>query len=224
MVARAKRSTTRHEICEPTLTFAKPVRVLVVDDDPAICKLVSLALSDAELHVESASDSEQIAMRLQAKPSPAFDLVLLDYVLPGLQPQQVLGWLSENQPRASIIMITGQPSVASAVDGLRARAFDYITKPFSVADLRHSVMRCLESNGLLRTSESALRHAIGAVVRDRRKSLGLTLADLTAKTGLSVAYLSQIELGKNTGSVETLYRVCLALRWKLSELFELIER
>ena len=64
---------------------------------------------------------------------------------------------------------------------------------------------------------------LGIALRDRRKALGLTLADMARRTGVSLGYLSQIELGKNSASIETLYRICLGLGIKMSDLFQTVQ-
>ena len=84
-------------------------------------------------------------------------------------------------------------------------------------------MRCLEGKGLLRMSEEALRESLGSAIRERRKTLGLTLAQMAARTDVSLGYLSQIELGKNSASIETLYKISLGLGIRMSELFESIK-
>ncbi len=99
-----------------------------------------------------------------------------------------------------------------------------IEGPFQVDHLREIVVRCLESKGLLRMTEDALREALGAAIRERRKALGFTLSNMSERTGVSLGYLSQIELGKNSASIETLYRICLALGMKMSDLFTAIQR
>ena len=52
---------------------------------------------------------------------------------------------------------------------------------------------------------------------------GLTLAEMAKRSDVSLGYLSQIELGKNSASIETLYRICLALGMKMSELFQAVQ-
>ena len=84
-------------------------------------------------------------------------------------------------------------------------------------------MRSLESKGLLRLSEEALREQLGAAIRERRKALGLTLAEMAKRTNVSLGYLSQIELGKNSASIETLYRIALGLRVRVADLFESVQ-
>src|SRR5262249_47361366 len=132
--------------------------------------------------------------------------------------EQLLGWVREHQPEASIIVVTAFPSMDSALHCLRAGTFDYLTKPFQVAQLQKVVMRCLEGKGLLRMSEEALRESLGAAIRERRKALGLTLAQMARRTNVSLGYLSQIELGKNSASIETLYRISLGLGIKMADL------
>jgi CheY-like chemotaxis protein len=206
------------------LRCAKEVRILVLDDDEDICQVVRSALAGHEFVIHSASDPAVMEERLQTPPQECYHLVILDYVLPGLEPEQVFGWLRDHQPDASVIVVTGYPSIDSALNCLRARTYDYLTKPFQVAQLRQVVTRCLESKGLLRMSEEALRETLGAAIRERRKGLGLTLAQMAARTDVSLGYLSQIELGKNSASIETLYRICLALGIRLAELFQAVQR
>ena len=72
-------------------------------------------------------------------------------------------------------------------------------------------------------SETALREALGTAIRERRKNQGLTLAQMAQRTGVSLGYLSQIELGKNSASIETLYRISLGLGIRMSDLFQTIQ-
>src|SRR5262249_50206997 len=145
------------------------------------------------------------------------------YVIPGLESGTVLDWVREHQPDASIIVVTAYPSIDSALNCLRARTYDYLTKPFQVSHLQRIVTRCLEGKGLLRMSEEALKVSLGSAIRERRKALGLPLAQMAARTGVSLGYLSQIELGKNSASIETLYRISLGLGMKMSELFQTVQ-
>jgi FixJ family two-component response regulator len=206
------------------LRCAKEVRILVIDDDEATCKVMESALATHDFQVRTVSDPVKVEQTLQTPPNEPYHLIILDYVLPGLQPDQVFGWLRDLQPEASIIVVTGYPSIDSALSCLRNRTYDYLTKPFQVTQLRQVVMRCLEGKGLLRMSEEALRESLGAAIRERRKGLGLTLAQMAGRTDVSLGYLSQIELGKNSASIETLYRICLALGIKMSELFQAVQK
>ncbi len=200
--------------------FPTEVRMLVVDDEPTICQLVQDVLTRPGIIIDTVSDPAKLESTLQAH---SYHIIIQDYVLPGVAPEQIFEWLKAYQPDASVVIVTGYPSVDSVISSLRARAYDYLTKPFDVAQLRGVVQRCLESRGLLRLSEEALRELLGQAIRERRKSLGLTLAQMAERTNVSLGYLSQIELGKNSASIETLYRICLGLGIRMADLFQAIK-
>jgi ActR/RegA family two-component response regulator len=198
------------------------IHILILDDDPHTCAVIQAALANRDFVIDVVSDPMLVEAAL-ARPNN-YHLIVLDYVLPGLEAEQVFGWIRDSQPDANIVVVTGYPSVDSAINCLRAKTCDYLTKPFQVDQLREIVFRCLESKGLLRMTEDALKEALGAAIRERRKAMGLTLANMSDRTGVSLGYLSQIELGKNSASIETLYRICLALGMKMSELFHAVQR
>ena len=206
------------------------IRILILDDDAATCAVIQAALANPDFLIDAVSDPTLVEPMLSQRGH--YHLIIMDYVMPGLEPDQVFGWVRDNQPDANVVVVTGYPSVDSALNCLRARTYDYLTKPFQVDHLRSIVVRCLESKGLLRMTETALKEALGAAIRNRRKALGLTLSDLSKRTaelsrkraGVSLGYLSQIELGKNSASIETLYLISLALGVKLSELFQSIQQ
>jgi CheY-like chemotaxis protein/DNA-binding XRE family transcriptional regulator len=202
------------------LYCAGEVRILVMDDDDAICRVVQAAFAPQGFIIDTVCEPAQMEAQLRARP---YHVIVLDYVIPGLASEQILGWIRESQPDASIIVVTAYPSMDSALNCLRARTYDYITKPFQIGHLQRVVTRCLEGKGLLRLSEQALRESLGGAIRERRKNLGLTLAQMAQRTGVSLGYLSQIELGKNSASIETLYKISLGLGVKMAELFQTVQ-
>ena len=202
------------------LHTAGEVRLLVVDDDPAVGRLISAALAVNDFTVHVVSNPQDIEAQLKKQP---YHIVILDYVIPGLESSQVMDWVRTNQPDASVIVVTGFPSIDSALHCLRSHTYDYLTKPFQIEQLQRTVTRCLESRGLLRLSEEALREQLGSAIRERRKALGLTLAQMAQRTNVSLGYLSQIELGKNSASIETLYRIALGLRVRVADLFQSVQ-
>jgi DNA-binding NtrC family response regulator len=196
------------------------VRLLILDDDPSVARVISAALATHEFTIDAVCDPAQMEAALKNK---SYHIIILDYVIPGMASEQLLSWLRNNQPDASIIVVTAFPSIDSALQCLRAHTFDYLTKPFPIEQLQRTVMRCLESRGLLRLSEEALRESLGTAIRERRKALGLTLAQMAQRTQVSLGYLSQIELGKNSASIETLYRIALGLRIRMADLFQAVQ-
>jgi DNA-binding response OmpR family regulator len=213
-------SSWQQEKEEDNLYCSGEVRILVLDDDAAVTRVIQNALARKDFTVDAVSDPMLVETQLQEK---AYHIIILDYVLPGLESERVLGWIRNYQSDASVIVVTGFPSMDSALSCLRAGTFDYLTKPFQINQLQRVVLRCLENKGLLRMSEEALRESLGAAIRERRKALGLTLAQMAQRTNVSLGYLSQIELGKNSASIETLYRISLGLGIKIADLFQAVQ-
>ncbi|HLW64540.1 MAG TPA: response regulator [Gemmataceae bacterium] len=209
------------QIGEERLECVSRIHLLVVDDDAPTCQVIQAALEEKDFHIRAISNVAKVEHAL--KGATKFHIIILDYVLPGLNTKHVLNWVREHQEDAALIMITGYPSLEGALSGLRARAYEYLTKPFQIADLRATVVRCLQSKGLMRMSGNTLRRAVGATMRKRRTALKMTLEKLSKQTGMSLGYLSQIELGRVAPSIETLYKISVTLGISLSDFFEDLE-
>ena len=178
---------------EPDLRSAGEVRILVIDDEPPMCSFIEEALASDDLVVQCVCDPAEIEAALNRQ---LYQLIILDYVIPGLASADLLRWVQEHQPDAAVIVITGFPSMDSALHCLRAHIFDYLAKPFTVDQLREVVTRCLVSKGLLRMSEDALRKAVGQAIREQRKARGLTLLQLAERlAGIPLADRARQELG-----------------------------
>ena len=107
-------------------------RVLIVDDDPDIVRLVSYNLSHAGFEVQSASTGRK-ALELVQKQPP--DLIVLDVMLPGMSGLDVCRELRERGFERSIIMLTAKSEEIDRVVGLELGADDYVTKPFGLREL-----------------------------------------------------------------------------------------
>ena len=108
---------------------AGEIRILILDDDPSVCTFIRALLGNDGFMIDTLSDPSQVEGWLKGQ---RYHLIILDYVLPGLDAEQVFAWVRDHQPDASIIVVTGYPSVDSALNCLRARTYDYLTKPFQV--------------------------------------------------------------------------------------------
>jgi DNA-binding response OmpR family regulator/signal transduction histidine kinase len=108
-----------------------PARVLVVDDDPALRRVVTHGLEDAGYHVLTASEG-QAALEMLAQHAP--DLVLLDVMLPGTDGFALMSQLRE-WTSVPIIMLTARAAEQDVVRGLHRGADDYVTKPFRLSEL-----------------------------------------------------------------------------------------
>jgi DNA-binding NtrC family response regulator len=207
---------------EERLECVRKVNLLIIDDDAPTCQVIQAALEQTDFHIRAISNVAKVEHAI--KGAPKCDVIILDYVLPGLNTKYVLNWIREHHEDAALIIITDYPSMEGALSGLRAGAYEYFTKPFQIAALRATVFRCLQSKGLMRMSGNELRRAVGTALRGRRMALKLTLEKLAKRAGITLGYLSQIERGRVSPSIETLYKISLTLGVGLAELFEDLER
>ena len=107
-------------------------RILIVDDEPKIRSFIGRALDAAGYATESAdSGGEGLRRALNSH----YDLVILDLVMPDLDGRQMLGKLVSARPEQPVIVLSCVADVAAKVDCLERGAQDYLTKPFSLAEL-----------------------------------------------------------------------------------------
>jgi two-component system phosphate regulon response regulator OmpR len=142
-------------------------RILVVDDDPSVRKMLAEYLSAHGFEVAQAASGEAMRAEL-ARAVPA--VVLLDVGLPGEDGLTLARYLRERHD-VGIIMVTGQGDVVDRVAGLEVGADDYIAKPFDPRELRarlKSVLRRLEKKAPAKA--------------DSRVSIGRCFLDLKART------------------------------------------
>ena len=123
-------------------------RILVVEDEPAIAFGLQLDLKSEGYDVEIESDGE---IALQRVRNEAFDLILLDVMLPSKDGFEVCRELRRGGSKTPVIMLTAKTQEAEKVLGLEIGADDYVTKPFSPRELRARVKAALR-----RTAEDDL--------------------------------------------------------------------
>src|SRR5664279_4307380 len=117
----------------PQIEPANFLNLLIVDDERSIreaCREVAQSLG----YTASVADSAEHAYRLLD--TQAFDAVLLDLRLPGAGGLDALRRIKDRRPEAVVIVVTGYGTVQSAVQAMKNGAYDYVTKPFSVDELK----------------------------------------------------------------------------------------
>jgi DNA-binding NtrC family response regulator len=119
--------------------------ILVVDDDPALLQSLKEILEAEGCEVTTAADGES---GLRCLKEQAFDLVLSDLALPGLDGMELLKYLRREAPTCPCIIITGFGTIANAVSAMHHGAYDYFTKPVDPSELRLVVARALEHRHL----------------------------------------------------------------------------
>lgn len=121
------------------------VRVLVVDDDPSSRQFCVEALRN--LGYEPAS-VDSVTCALAALEDGQLDIVLSDVELPDGNGIDLLRTIKENQPGVDVLVMTGYGSIRGAVDAVKLGAYDYITKPLNLDDLRRLLERLVEKQRL----------------------------------------------------------------------------
>jgi DNA-binding response OmpR family regulator len=132
--------------------MGQPTRILVVDDELPVCKSVSSALAIEDYAVDIALSAEEALEKQEESP---YDIVITDLMMPGLGGMELLRIIMDKRPDTKVIMITGYPSIRSAVEATRLGAFDYIPKPFTPDELRSLVARALKSKRYHETQKIA---------------------------------------------------------------------
>jgi PAS domain S-box-containing protein len=122
-------------------------RILIVDDDPRMCDSLKTLLSGYGYEVHTANGAVACMDYLSRW---AFDLVLLDVVMPEADGFDVMEHIYHESPDTLVIIMTGHASMSSAIQALRKGAYDYLRKPFEAEELLTTIKNALENNMLKR--------------------------------------------------------------------------
>ena len=120
-------------------------RILVVDDEESMRQLLEIALGKDGHRITVAASGGK-ACELIDKGS--FDLVISDIKMPDMSGVEVLRYVKETDPGIPVIMVTAYASAETAVEALRLGAYDYLTKPFKIDELKANIRNALEKRSL----------------------------------------------------------------------------
>src|SRR6188472_72585 len=134
-------------------TTAESHRILVVDDEPNIVDVVSMALRFQGFEIESAgTGADALAAVASFKPH----LIVLDVMLPDMEGFDVAQRLGAQRARVPIIFLTARDDTADKIRGLSIGGDDYVTKPFSLEELIARIRSVLRRSGLAEPDTSRL--------------------------------------------------------------------
>lgn len=140
----------------------QPVTVLVVDDEPVLAEMVSMALRYEGWNIVTAGDgSSAIAAARAERP----DVVVLDVMLPDMSGLEVLQKLRRENPRLPVLLLTAKDAVEDRIAGLTAGGDDYVTKPFSIEEVVLRLRALLRRTGVT-TVDSGAQLVVGDLVLD----------------------------------------------------------
>ncbi len=120
------------------------MKILVVEDEKKVAKFLQQGLEEEQYSVDIAYDGEQ---GQQMALAGAYDLIVLDILLPKKDGVSVLRDVRENKITTPVLMLTAKSSTEDKVEGLDSGADDYLTKPFAFAELLARVRSLLRRGG-----------------------------------------------------------------------------
>jgi two-component system cell cycle sensor histidine kinase/response regulator CckA len=142
----------------------KSPTILIVDDEPRICESLTALLNTRGYEITTANDAQAALALIDEKP---FDLAILDVHLPDMMGPDLMDAVKKKHPDTSVIVISGDADLDSALAALRNDAYDYIRKPFEFAELLNTVENALNEQALKREKDKINRKLMRSEERYR---------------------------------------------------------
>ncbi len=197
--------------------MARFPRIMVIDDDADVCQVMEDFLNDEGYAVKSTTDPTKAIAEIRKR---SYQIVILDLVMPDQNGQDLLHEIMKIDSDIAVLIFTAYPSMDTAIDTMKAGAFDYIKKPFDMDEFRDAIRNVIERKGLLVSKERKVNLEVGRRIRETRKAQRLTIKQLAKRTNLSISLISQIERAESAASMATIYKISQALGMSLERIFE----
>jgi DNA-binding NtrC family response regulator len=132
---------------------------MVVDDEEKVRKYLSRLVKNRGFQVETAADG---ATALAMIKENDFDVVLLDVLMPGIDGIAVLKEIKKLKPLTEVIMLTGNASVETGIEGMRLGAFDYLLKPVDLENLYLCLKEAMEQKKIRESGDDPFQKQKGS--------------------------------------------------------------
>jgi DNA-binding NtrC family response regulator len=195
----------------------KPAKILVVDDDKQNGQFLQEQLSGEGCKVIWYSDPRRALKQVRRG---MCQVGILDLKMPHMSGVELFHKLREKDSDIGLVILTGYPSIDTALATLKTGAYDYLKKPYKIEDLKTIVNRILEEKGYFLETEQLVNQRIGQRIKQFRTKRGWTIAKLAAQTSLSKSLISQIENAKNSASLFSLAKIARSLNVRLTDLVQ----
>jgi DNA-binding NtrC family response regulator len=191
-------------------------RILVVDDDRETGEFLQEHLSSDTCTVTWHAHPRQALQTRRGQ----FQVGIIDLKLPQINGVELFRRLREKDPDMGLIILTAYPSVDSALATLKKGAYDYVRKPYKIAELKGTVQKLLEEKGYFQDSERVSKQRLGMRIKEFRQRRKWTITRLALQTRLSKSLISQIENAKNSASLISLSKIARSLNVRMTELVQ----
>src|SRR2546423_10575318 len=131
------------------------IRFLIVDDEQSIRRLC-MTIGSSLGFVSAEAESAEAALAYLETQAP--DIVLTDLMLPNMTGVELLRRIKAQLPRTEVAIMTGHGSIESAVQAMKLGAYDYVTKPFRVEELKLALQRMAEKVRLVMENQVLREH------------------------------------------------------------------
>ena len=162
-------------------------RILIVDDEPAVRGIVSALLERSGYQTRTVDGGEQALLCL--KEDSAYDLVLSDVMMPGIDGLTLLDRIGIDSPAIPVVMFTAVHDIHVVTNAFRRGAIDYLLKPFDRSQLLHVVTRAIE-HGRLQRQNAIYRQNLEAIVATRTCRLRATMQELERSYDITLEAMS----------------------------------
>ena len=195
--------------------------IAILDDDFDFRNYLEDFLKDEGMYsVRTFAEPSELLAACEERPP---DIVLLDMKMGDVTGDRVLEQLLSRWPSLCVIVVTGYPSLEDMRATFKLKVFDYIAKPFSLAQLRQVLKHAVGTFDLGRTPQDRLRERLGHSIKMLRVERDWSLKDLATHARLSVSQISAIERGANLPSIESFLAIARAFGKKPSEILGSID-
>jgi putative two-component system response regulator len=195
---------------------AKKGVILLVDDEEVIRRLLEQRLSSEGYRCEQAADAEEALEKLKAG---SIELVILDIRMPGKSGVELLPEIKAKYPDTAVIMATAVDDANTAINCMKAGAYDYLTKPFNLEEVGFSVRRALERRRLKLENRDYQQHLEQKVEEQAQKIRGSFFNAITA-----LAYALEAKDVYTSGHSQRVTEISVAIAKHLGLPEETIEK
>ena len=130
------------------------VKILIVDDDKTIAEVLKDCISDSGRSVDVCYDGLDAVESIR---NNFYDLIIVDLVIPGKGGLEVLKYAKRTNPDVLVIIITGYASLETAIIAIKEGAYDYIRKPFKLAEIKIVVENAIDKTSLMIENRELLK-------------------------------------------------------------------